>query len=79
MGTTNGNSTVDRKIGSAAEIQHKRDYNAPSSDAGTRNFIETHDVTKVVRKAVPGSGEESADLLQAEQDVRSNSPNKSGA
>jgi hypothetical protein len=72
LGTTNGNTPVDRKIGSAAEIQHKRDYNAPSDGADTRNFIETHDVTKVARKAVPGSGEESADLLQAEQDDRLN-------
>jgi hypothetical protein len=33
-------------------------------DTDTRNFIETHNVTKVPRKAVPGSGEEAADLLQ---------------
>jgi hypothetical protein len=41
-------------------------------DADTRNFIETHDVTKVARKAVPGSGEEAADLLQDEPDGGSN-------
>ncbi|HTV80703.1 MAG TPA: hypothetical protein VMF03_20800, partial [Steroidobacteraceae bacterium] len=36
---------------------------AHQDDADTRNFIETHNVTKVTRKPVAGSGEESADLL----------------
>jgi len=36
-------------------------------DRDTRNFIETHNVTKVPRKAVPGSGEEAADLLQDDE------------
>jgi hypothetical protein len=49
VGTVNDKSTVDGKTGAATD---------------TRNFIETHDVTKVARKSVPGSGEESADLLQ---------------
>jgi hypothetical protein len=49
--TPNDNSTVDGK----------------TDDRDTRNFIETHHVTKVARKAVPGSGEESADLLQDEE------------
>jgi hypothetical protein len=49
--TPNDNSTVD----------------GTTDDRDTRNFIETHHVTKVARKAVPGSGEESADLLQDEE------------
>ncbi len=61
MGTTNDNATVDGKTGAA------------SQDRDTRNFIETHHVTKVARKAVPGSGEESADLLQDEEAGRSKS------
>jgi hypothetical protein len=36
----------------------------PEDDAGTRDFIETHDVTKVKRKPTPGAGEEAADLSQ---------------
>jgi hypothetical protein len=54
VGTVNDKSTVDAKTGAAAQ----------EDDQDTRNFIETHNVTKVPRKAVPGSGEESADLLQ---------------
>jgi|HubBroStandDraft_2_1064218.scaffolds.fasta_scaffold245593_2 hypothetical protein len=33
-------------------------------DTESRNFIETHNVTEVSPKAVPGSGEEAADLLK---------------
>ena len=54
MSTTNENPGAERKP-------------TREPDAATRNFIETHDVTKVARKAVPGSGEEAADLVQAEQ------------
>jgi hypothetical protein len=39
-------------------------------DTETRNFIETHNVTKLARKAVPGSGEEAADLLQDDEAER---------
>jgi hypothetical protein len=56
VGTTNPNPTPDSKA-------------AHQDDTDTRNFIETHDVTKVARKAVPGSGEESADLLQDDAEV----------
>jgi hypothetical protein len=66
VGTPNGNTTSDRKIGTAADDE-------------TRNFIETHNVTKVARKAVPGSGEESADLLEAEQTEKPDSAGKRGA
>jgi hypothetical protein len=58
VGTTNDNPAVDGKTG---------------DDRDTRNFIETHHVTKVARKAAPGSGEESADLLQDEEAGRSKS------
>jgi hypothetical protein len=58
VGTPNDNPTVDGKTGVA------------SQDRDTRNFIETHHVTKVARKTVPGSGEESADLLQDEEAAR---------
>jgi len=53
VATTNDKPIVDAKTGTASQ----------SGDPDTRHFIETHNVTKVVRKAVPGSGEESADLL----------------
>jgi hypothetical protein len=63
VGTINDDRTSDRNAstgkGSGAEITREN-----TSD--TRNFIETHNVTKVARKATPGAGEESADLLQAE-------------
>jgi hypothetical protein len=71
MSTTNENPGAERKA-------------TRESDADTRNFIETHDVTKVARKAVPGSGEEAADLVQAEQvggldDPKPDSSGKKGA
>jgi hypothetical protein len=50
VGATNDIPNADRKTGAASE--------------DTRNFIEKHHVTKLARKAVQGSGEESADLLQ---------------
>lgn len=66
MSTNNENPTTDRKSGAAAKTQTERDNKANrESDADTRNFIETHNVTKVARKAVPGSGEESADLSES--------------
>ena len=72
MGTTNDNPAANGKTGSASQIQGEGDYKAAREyDTDTRNFIETHDVTKVARKAAPGSGEEAADLLQAEQVGRS--------
>jgi hypothetical protein len=55
VGTTDDNATVAGKTGAA------------SQDRDTRNFIETHQVTKVAPKAVPGSGEESADLVQNDE------------
>jgi hypothetical protein len=67
VGTTSDNPKVDGKTGAASQIQGGGDDKAPHEDeTDTRNFIETHNVTKVARKAVPGSGEESADLLQDE-------------
>jgi hypothetical protein len=71
MSTTNENPGAERKA-------------TREPDADTRNFIETHDVTKVARKAVPGSGEEAADLVQAEQirgldDQKPDSSGKNGA
>ena len=56
MGTLNDKSTGGDKA-------------AHEEDQDTRNFIETHNVTKVPRKAVPGSGEESADLVQDEAEA----------
>ena len=56
MGTKNENPRVDGKTGGAAH----------DDGTDTRNFIETHNVTKVARKSVPGSGEESADLVPDE-------------
>jgi hypothetical protein len=71
MGTTNDNPAKG-KTGSASQVQGEGDYEAAREyDADTREFIETHDVTKLARKAAPGSGEESADLLHAEQVGRS--------
>ena len=71
MGTIKENPGAERKA-------------TRESDADTRNFIKTHDVTKVARKAVPGSGEEAADLVQAEQvdgldDKKPDSSGKKGA
>lgn len=67
MSTTNENPGADRKSGSTG-TQNERDRKANRDpDADTRNFIQTHDVIKVARKAVPGAGEEAADLLQGEQ------------
>ena len=63
MGTTNDNRTVAGKTGTSSQVQGT-DKAARDDDGDTRNFIETHHVTKVARKAVAGSGEESADLLQ---------------
>jgi hypothetical protein len=63
VGTTVDKPTVDGKAGAAAQKDNR----------DTRSFIETHQVTKVARKAVPGSGEESADLLQDEEAGRSKS------
>ena len=63
MAIINANQKSDRTTKPAAAIQGNSDSKAPREyDADTRNFIETHDVTKVTRKAIPGSGEESADL-----------------
>ena len=74
MGTTNDNPSVDGKTGAASKIRggggDKADH---EGDSDTRNFIETHHVTKVARKAIPGSGEESADLLEDEEVGRSSS------
>jgi hypothetical protein len=67
VGTTNDNPKVDGKTGTASQIPGGGgDKAAHEDDTDTRNFIETHNVTQVARKAVPGSGEESADLLQDE-------------
>jgi hypothetical protein len=64
VSTTNRDPTVDGKTRAVDKAAHE-------DDEDTRNFIETHDVTKVGRKAVPGSGEESADLLHDEDVGRS--------
>jgi hypothetical protein len=78
VGTTNENPSADPKTRTGSKIQGEGDHKAAREyDADTRNFIETHDVTKVARNAAPGSGEESADLLQAEQ--VSNTSSKAGA
>ncbi len=66
MDTSKDKSFTDRKIKTAAKIQGSSDYEAPRASDDTRNFIETHAVTKVARKAAPGAGEESADLLPTE-------------
>jgi hypothetical protein len=50
VGTTRENPAADGKP-------------AAVPDPDTRNFIEKYHVTKLSPKAVPGSGEESADLL----------------
>jgi len=72
VGTTNDNPRVDGKTGAASQIQGRgADKAAHEDDMDTRNFIETHHVTKVARKKVPGSGEESADLLEDEEGGRS--------
>jgi hypothetical protein len=72
VGTTNDNPTVDGKTGAGSQIQDGDGHKAAHEDeTDTRNFIETHHVTKVARKTVPGSGEESADLLQDEEVDRS--------
>jgi hypothetical protein len=65
VGTTNDKSAVDGKTKAASQVQGD-DKAAHEDDRDTRNFIETHNVTKVARKAVPGSGEESADLQDEE-------------
>jgi hypothetical protein len=71
MGSSNDNPAKG-KTGSASRVQGEGDHKAAREyDADTRNFIETHDVTKLARKAAPGSGEEAADLLQAEEVGRS--------
>lgn len=64
MGTINDDRTSDRN---ASAGKGAGDEISCANDNDTRNFIETHNVTKVARKAAPGAGEESADLLQAEQ------------
>jgi hypothetical protein len=72
VGTTNDNARVDVKKGVAPQIQGGGgDKAAHEDDTDTRNFIETHHVTKVARKTIPGSGEESADLLQDDDVGRS--------
>jgi hypothetical protein len=74
VGTTKDNQRVDGKTGAASQIQGGgRDKAAHEDDTDTRNFIETHHVTKVARKTVPGSGEESADLLDDDKEGRSSS------
>ena len=66
MSTTNESPGADRKLGTAAELENECDHKAArDDDAETRHFIETHDVTKVARKSVPGAGEEAADLQQS--------------
>lgn len=72
VATTNDKPPANGNTGSASQIQGEGDYKAARKyDTDTRNFIETHDVTKLARKAAPGSGEEAADLLQAEEVGRS--------
>jgi hypothetical protein len=72
MAIINANQKSDRTTKPAAEIQGNSDSKASREpDADTRNFIATHDVTKVKRKAIPGSGEESADLSPAAQSSES--------
>jgi hypothetical protein len=72
VGSTNDTPAANGKTGSASQNQGEGDYKAAREyDADTRNFIKTHNVTKVARKAAPGSGEEAADLLEAEQVGRS--------
>jgi hypothetical protein len=67
MATIEEKQTADRTKGAGSGIPVKGDTKAASeSDAGARNFIKTHDVTKVRRKDSPGAGEEAADLSQAE-------------
>ncbi|HEY4341526.1 MAG TPA: hypothetical protein VGM97_16390 [Steroidobacteraceae bacterium] len=67
MATIEDKQAVDRTTSTASGIRDKGDSKAASeSDAGARNFIKTHDVTKVKRKTTPGAGEEAADLSQAE-------------
>ena len=58
MGTTHDSPTTD---GNKAHRE---------ADAETRKFIEQHNVTKLAPKAVPGAGEEAADLLQDVKDGR---------
>lgn len=76
MATIDDKQPVDRTTGTASGIRGKGDSKTtPEKDAGTRNFIETHDVTRVKRKAAPGAGEEAADLSQtAGKDDSSDSP-----
>jgi hypothetical protein len=67
MATIEDKQTADRTKSTASGIRDNGDSKATSgSDAGARNFIKTHDVTQVTRKATPGAGEEAADLSQAE-------------
>jgi hypothetical protein len=66
VGTNNDNPNVDGKTGTASQIHGRGGDKAAKEDDDTRNFIQTHNVTKVARKAIPGSGEESADLSQDE-------------
>ena len=61
MGRTKVNPEKDAKSVAASH----------DDDTDTRDFIETHHVTKVARKSVPGSGEESADLSQDDEAGRS--------
>jgi hypothetical protein len=68
VGTSKHNPRVDGKTGATSQVQGADgDKAAHDDDTDTRNFIETHNVTKVSRKTVPGSGEESADLLQDDE------------
>jgi hypothetical protein len=64
----NGNPAANDKTESASQLPGEGDYkSAREYDADTRNFIKTYDVTRLARKAAPGSGEEAADILQAER------------
>ncbi len=65
MANVNDNQSGDRAT--------KRGSESASADATEiRNFIKTHDVTRVTRKATPGSGEESADLIASGPDGPAN-------
>ena len=61
MSTTN--DKVNGKTGTGPQTHDRGADKAATTDEVTRNFIERLNVTKVDRNAVPGSGEESADLL----------------
>jgi hypothetical protein len=68
VSTNQGESSRDQAIRSAASNRGENGGKAAhEDDTDTRNFIETHNVTKVSRKSEPGSGEESADLVRDEK------------